>query len=74
MTPMARGDGMVDIGPLSGPVEINATCRFESCPQWVAILKHIRLPMVGRSRKAVLGGGVVASSVFQYGKLFVESL
>ena len=30
--------------------------------------------MVGRSRKAVLGGGVVASSVFQYGKLFVESL
>lgn len=39
----------------------------KSTPQWVAILKHIRLPMVGRSRKAVLGGGVVASSVFQYG-------
>ena len=46
----------------------------KSTPQWVVILKQIRLPMVGRSRKAVLGGGVVASSVFQYGKLFVESL
>lgn len=35
MTPMTRSDETVDIGPLWGPVEIDATCRFESCLQWV---------------------------------------
>ena len=38
---MTRGDGIGKHRPVMGPVEINATCRFEACPQWVAILKHI---------------------------------
>lgn len=38
---MTRGDGNGKHRSLIGPVEIDATCRFESCPQWVAILKRI---------------------------------
>jgi hypothetical protein len=49
MTPMTRGDGIGKHRPVLGPVEIDATYRFEACPQWVAILKHIRHPMVGWS-------------------------
>lgn len=36
MTPMTRSDETGRHRLIMEPVEINATCRFESCLQWVA--------------------------------------
>ncbi len=74
MTPMTRGDGIGKHRPIMGPVEINATCRFEACPQWVAILKHIQGKVqawqkVQPCSNGAMVDGATPSSVFQYGQV-----
>jgi hypothetical protein len=59
---MTRGDGIGKHRPLIGPVEINATYRFDSCPQWVDILETIgdsRMGIITQSSVTVVSNMVI---------------
>lgn len=80
MTPMTRSDEIGRHRSVVGPVEVEATCRFESCLQWVHIQTHLtdsnrRQGVGGYGGFGPLAGAKVAMcqhllrllSVFEYG-------
>lgn len=70
MTPMTRSDEIGRHRSVVGPVEVEATCRFESCLQWVAIFKHTG---VWRTLLKTPEGRTLYS-VFEYGKVMCYSV